>query len=1217
MDILISHVDRDHDRWSVIRAIAAVLHAGESDEERKVNFQVEMYKNPAGGVSHNGRGKMTVPYRSTGQKFLLAVREKPIVLGSRKITFRAVEGPRARPDPSTVATLARKPFSDPDIEEKHFRISQELDRRLCVELVQFGVFYRPDYSQGERAFSVEWERNYAKQSASHLRLHYDHKLLRIELGSNATEYEGFNININFSSITKMALGSDSSKPYICFLLETPPNIEQFPMNRSFSGDKRADNKDWKRRVDYLDPKHRTVGPYATQLRIVLWEPDDDKVFFQLCEHAGIHNLITWRKFPGQKQILADHKGFFEHKKLYALHRRLEKLPWLVAFQMEALLHNGLLHTDLINQLLPRVEDLVQRHQHRRSYVAELLRLYQESLQTRSEHPLDVFDSVLRSFNYVDPHTTLSKGLFLCNHVTFTPTRMLLEGPVPTQSNRVIRQYEEFQEHFIRVDFKDEDRLQYRWDHEVDGAIFVRNRVGDTLKYGFELAGRHFQFLSHSMSSLRQHGVYFMAPFKDKDGVTIDPEYIRNSLGDFHGTPLLKCPSKYAARIAQAFTATHPSVRVRRSEWEEIPDIGSSPYLFTDGVGTISQALADRIWENITKDGHRISKARPDAFQIRFLGYKGVVAVDRELDKTSGTIRMRLRPSMRKFENKRAEDAEIEIAQAFYAPNACYLNRPLVMLLEDLGVRKEEFLSLQRQEIADAYTIDASLKQFLRFISGHNLGKPFRLPYLLHRLQSLGLDISPNAPDTSIDTPFLRLLRSVAINDVLRDIKHSARIRIPDSYLLVGIADEGPFYEERGYENVFKLEQHQIYACIQRPEDDKPTWIRGQCSISRSPVAHLGDVQRVYAVGEPPEGMFCAFRHLRNVVVLPSVGKRSLASCLGGGDVDGDLYAVIQNADLLPPSPAEPADYASAGTKTLDRDSTVHDICDFIVEYINSDVLGLLSDRLLVIADQSNEGFADPACKKLAGLCSQAVDYPKNGIPINLDDHNMPLTLIRCKPDWHAAEVVSPRDTDYYRSTRALGHLYREVKLRNISDEDKSLSSTTRFAPLTDPISSALKPYVKAFLGVETGPKHQHDETAKIFSRYEKELSYICVTHTLSNTPDVKLLEAEVVAGTILAKCSQKRMRSDRIYRLRLHASTLVNDTQWDLKGGRHRKGMSSFDDLQTCRIGLKGAWRAWEYSQKYSERFGTNSFGLIALGAIFDCLERLGSEPPRGKGRDA
>ena len=31
------------------------------------------------------------------------------------------------------------------------------------------------------------------------------------------------------------------------------------------------------------------------------------------------------------------------------------------------------------------------------------------------------------------------------------------------------------------------------------------------------------------------------------------------------------------------------------------------------------------------------------------------------------------------------------------------------------------------------------------------------------------------------------------------------------------------------------------------------------------------VQRVYAVGEPPEGKLCFFRGLKNVVVLPAVG----------------------------------------------------------------------------------------------------------------------------------------------------------------------------------------------------------------------------------------------------------------------------------------------------------------------------------------------------------
>lgn len=52
-----------------------------------------------------------------------------------------------------------------------------------------------------------------------------------------------------------------------------------------------------------------------------------------------------------------------------------------------------------------------------------------------------------------------------------------------------------------------------------------------------------------------------------------------------------------------------------------------------------------------------------------------MAVDEQLDNNEHGISMRLRPSMRKFENKGAEEeADIEIARAFDYPNSSYLNR---------------------------------------------------------------------------------------------------------------------------------------------------------------------------------------------------------------------------------------------------------------------------------------------------------------------------------------------------------------------------------------------------------------------------------------------------------------------------------------------------------------------------------------------------------------
>ena len=52
----------------------------------------------------------------------------------------------------------------------------------------------------------------------------------------------------------------------------------------------------------------------------------------------------------------------------------------------------------------------------------------------------------------------------------------------------------------------------------------------------------------------------------------------------------------------------------------------------------------------------------------------------------------------------------------------------------------------------------------------------------------------------------------------------------------------------------------------------------------------------------------------------------------------DLFAVIINEHLLPNEPYDPANYEAQKFDPLEEDCTVEHICDFVVEYINSDVL---------------------------------------------------------------------------------------------------------------------------------------------------------------------------------------------------------------------------------------------------------------------------------------
>ena len=400
---------------------------------------------------------------------------------------------------------------------------------------------------------------------------------------------------------------------VVFELLTPPMLERERFNRTRTGANWRDERKFRQRLSSLNDAHAVSAPYAHHMRLVLHTETDIRQFADLCVVADL-------KRPFWANVEAFNKGFFSPKQLYLYHNWVAQFPWAVAFQLEALLHNGLLHTeDLMTHFRGHIEKLCRDHP---KDVSDILRDFSEALRTKAplDTNMDCFHRVVpgsggqkwKPMRGDDEMTDRARdaGKFKCYHVTFTPTRVLLEGPYVSQSNRVIRQFSGYEEHFLRVDFRDEDRLQYRWAREVslrysspcisltylkvDGTTLLEERVGGTLKNGFDLGGRHFEFLAYSQSALREHAVWFMNPFQHPTRGYADGQNIRDSLGDFR--KVISAPSKYAARLAQAFTATDPSVSISHDQCEEIPDMGTEPYLFTDGVGTISRQLGDMIWE---------------------------------------------------------------------------------------------------------------------------------------------------------------------------------------------------------------------------------------------------------------------------------------------------------------------------------------------------------------------------------------------------------------------------------------------------------------------------------------------------------------------------------------------------------------------------------------------------------------------------------------------
>jgi RNA-dependent RNA polymerase len=712
MEIELTGIHFEADVYDVRKAVAAVLHGPDlydpndgKNRGRVPNFEIVMGKSPAGRI-HNGKAVLRVG-SGLGRRLLEWNRESEdndiVVKGCRLQVFNLFKAV-----PLDVKQILEKGlYVDPEQDRLRTQIKEQTWQvRLKIAKVQFGVWYKPSNSHGQRrAFSVEYERNFMSNFTAYMHLVYEHKLLHIdvsatllshleiyptsprtEIGQRETEETNYMILVKFSSICKLGIGYDEFgqaceypvapstllrvaksglTTVISFDLHTPPNFERENYNswapESSDSERKGKTRD---RISAIDAAHARIAPYAHHLRILLADPDDLPKFERICHIAQCEPRpirVT--------HVDAHAMGFFSHREIVQVQRWIKTMDWKNAFQIEACMRSGLLTThDLLVTLQEPIEQAIH---HYGAEAPEFLRLFMVALKMRKadEELVDLFVRTRSNYANIKP-LRLVPGHISCHHVIVTPSRILLEGPYATQSNRVIRHYQSHDpslaERFIRVKFRDEDQLQYCWDGDVDGTWFLKQRVGKILGDGFEIGGRSFEFLAYSASALRNHVVWFVSPFRDPVDGYVTSEKIRASLGDF--SQLLRMPGKYAAGIAQAFTATVPSVRIRRDQWEEQDDLGNH----TDGVGTISPQLADMIWEERCNASRKAMEHRvkPSAYQFRFLGYKGVVVVDHRLQ----GIKMRLRSSQRKFPVQSVEEAEFEIARSFDYPNPAHLNR---------------------------------------------------------------------------------------------------------------------------------------------------------------------------------------------------------------------------------------------------------------------------------------------------------------------------------------------------------------------------------------------------------------------------------------------------------------------------------------------------------------------------------------------------------------
>ncbi|CAI5438582.1 unnamed protein product [Caenorhabditis angaria] len=661
-------------------------------------------------------------------------------------------------------------------------------------------------------------------------------------------------------------------------------------------------------------------------------------------------------------------------------------------------------------------------------------------------------------------------------VVLTPTRIIPIVPEIIMGNRVLSNGDHDGTRIIRVTFRDDGNQPMR--RIALGEQLLRETVKRYLSSGILVAGRRFGYLGSSNSQMRDNGAYFMEKCSARDeryfqenNLLIPDDFIpkikkfRKSLGRFED---LESIPKVMARLGQCFTQARscPGAQLSRNEYLVIFDViggknsKREAYTFTDGIGVISQELASAVAGNMSFGKNCI----PSAFQFRYRGLKGMVAIDPFLDEVAKhfrnlyrhgyfkpysrivpenvemtqaeydlepwTYRACFRPSQIKFITT-TKPCPIELVK-YSSPCVVALNRPLINVMDHVSENQSRACHKRICERIEEL-LDDQLLSFLKYMNNEDScrAKLQEMPRRVHfgSLKKMsGFMLSTE--------PFFRSLVRAAVAVMLSKLLRKTQIQIPPHLgrSMFGVTDETGRLQ---YGQVFV--QYTANINDKTPSKTSKRIIqKGQVLLTKCPSVVSGDV-RIFEAVDIPE-----LHHLNDVVVFPQHGPRSNPDEMAGSDLDGDEYTVIWDEQLLLERNEPAFNFTSEKiNQKFDIDNMDPLMHDFFIEYIIQDSVGAISLNHLYQSDQF--GIESEVCDRLATKLTKALDYAKSGDPPaqlttkwekDPDDPEIVYAPERSErlPDFSANQDKS---LAMYTSSRLIGKLFRELKslddVLNLSD----------------------------------------------------------------------------------------------------------------------------------------------------------------------------------------
>ncbi|XP_007036161.2 PREDICTED: RNA-dependent RNA polymerase 2 [Theobroma cacao] len=697
-----------------------------------------------------------------------------------------------------------------------------------------------------------------------------------------------------------------------------------------------------------------------------------------------------------------------------------KLAYEILFQLNSLVHTqkisiASVDTDLIDilrvlpvetavMILQKFHKLLSTCYNPVSFVKENLPVSERNFQSRP----------LSSFKRLIDHNVMS-----CHRALVTPSKIYCLGPELETSNYVVKNFAEYASDFMRVSFVEEDWGKLSANAistSVQLGIFskpfrtkIYHRILSVLQHGIVIGDKRFEFLAFSASQLRSNSVWM---FASNDKVTA--EDVREWMGCFKK---IRSVSKCAARMGQLFSSSLPTLVVPVQDVKIIPDIEVTSdginYCFSDGIGKISLPFAREVAQKCGLND------TPSAFQIRYGGYKGVVAVDR-----NSFRKMSLRGSMHKFESK----IRMLNVTKWSESMPCFLNREIVTLLSTLGIKDEAFETLQQEQLhllGQMLTNREAALDVLQSLCGADSQN------ILVKMLLQGYE--PNVE------PYLSMMLLANHESLLSDLKCRCRIYVPKGQVLVGCLDEtatlnyGQVYVRL---SIKKAELEHADQNFFHKVDEKTAIVIGKVVVTKNPCLHPGDVRVLEAVYEAE----LEDKGLVDCLVFPQKGERPHPNECSGGDLDGDQFFISWDKDLIPCQTDAPMDYTGSRPRIMDHEVTLEEIQKFFVDYMINDTLGAISTAHLVHADREPDKARSEKCLELATLHSMAVDFAKTGAPAE-----MPRSL---KPR-EFPDFMQRVDKPMYASLGVLGKLYRATINSTVQERSKFVWSKKMAEALYD------------------------------------------------------------------------------------------------------------------------------------------------------------------------